>query len=138
MNEELELFIRGFVQRDKQERYRTLLCNPKQPERRRDGLWDLLHDGRHLERKNWMRIPHYQVASVATHLAALGAQGLGYVMAVQGELDDQRVALPVVLAQYLGRSQDVLAFFAQAKAGYYENHEGEVYVFAKTPVQWRV
>jgi hypothetical protein len=55
MNPELNKFISTFVQREKQDRYRSLLGNAK---RRNDGLWDLLHDGRHLNKEN---LPAYRI-----------------------------------------------------------------------------
>jgi hypothetical protein len=73
------------------------------------------------------------VVSVAEQLRNLGVKEQGYVLAVQGELDGQLVELSPTLEQYLGKATDVLAFFPVANAGYYENHEGEVYVFSAKP-----
>ncbi|MDR2012867.1 MAG: hypothetical protein LBQ20_07485 [Rhodanobacter sp.] len=126
MAEELNKFIAAFVRREQRERYLFLLGSTK---RRSDGLWGLLHDGRHLDRTKLIQIPNAinQEALVIEQLRKLRVKELGYVLAVHGELDGQMVELSTFLEQ---SGDDAAIFFPQANAGYYKNHEGECYVLS--------
>jgi hypothetical protein len=128
MNAALRKFIETFVREDKRERYFSLANNAK---RRDDLLHGLLHDGRHLDRSKLIRIPAHRSDSVSNELKKLGVAGPGYAMAASGDLDDQKAEMDAFLDHYRGKAQDVVLYFPQFDAGYYENHEGEVYVFCK-------
>ncbi|MCL2310271.1 MAG: hypothetical protein FWC42_08390 [Proteobacteria bacterium] len=131
MNEPLKKFIATFVQREKQDRYWLLLDNAK---RRSDGLWNLLHDTRHLDMTKFTRMPDTVDLEVlvAKRLKELGVKEKesGYVLAVwgEGELDGQMVELSTFLEKH--GDDDSAIFFPRVNAGYYSNHECERYVFS--------
>ncbi|MDR2212531.1 MAG: hypothetical protein LBE21_02745 [Pseudomonadales bacterium] len=126
MTEDLDKFISTFVKRERRDRYLSLLANAK---RRSDGLWDLLHDTRHLDMKKFTPILNAvdPKAVVVDHFKRLGVKEAGYVLAARSELDGQRVALSVFLEQ---GGEDAAIFFPSVNAGYYANHEGEHYLFS--------
>lgn len=127
MTDSLQAFIRHFVQRHKRERYLALLSNAK---RRSEGLWDLLHDGRHFDKTKFVQVPGHQRDTVKSKLTKMGVKEPGYVLAIQGELDGQHVPLDLALQHYLGTASDVALYFSAPNAGYYENHTGEVFLFS--------
>lgn len=126
MTQVLNRFVAQFVERERQARYLALLGSAR---RRDDGLWDLLHDGRHLDRRRFSRVPVDELSSVAARLRALGVRGMGYVLAWNDEHDGGSVELDQALSLFLGQARDVVIYFPEANAGYYENHEGEVHIF---------
>lgn len=127
MSDDLKQFVSEFVNSDKKDRYIALLSSKK---RRSDGVWDLLHDGRHFDKSKFYRIPSDQVADTLVRLKSMGANGMGYVLACHDDLDGKTIELGKISSMYLGKAKDVAVYFSQANAGYYENHEGEIYVFS--------
>lgn len=125
---ELTAFIQLFVQKERQARYLELAEKPK---RRSDFVWQLAHDGRHLERQKMRRLASAQCSLAAVN-AALAAAGAGksclVAAATQGEMDGQHLPTASALAAVVGKGQDVLLFFAEAQLPYYENHEGEQFI----------
>lgn len=126
MSSVLQTFVQQYVQPERQERYLALLSSAK---RREDGLWDLLHDGRHLQRWQFRAVDGLGQNEVADLLQSKASEEDGWLFAAGDERDGRQVPLQWALMQYFGRSRDVLLFFANASMGYYENHEGERYVF---------
>ena len=126
MHDALQAFVQQYVQPERQERYLALLSSAK---RREDGLWDLLHDGRHLLRSRFHSLADLSYSEVLALLSRQTGAEQGWLFAAGDERDGQLVSLPWALQQYLGHSRDVLLFFAKANVGYYENHEGERYRF---------
>jgi hypothetical protein len=121
-------FIRCFVEKDRQERYLALASKPK---RRHDFIWDLAHDGRHLERGYMHRLRKEEatLVSVAALLRSLGAGDTCHVIAAAHlETDDREMSTAAALAAVVGKSGDSLLFFPSASLGYYENHEGEQFI----------
>lgn len=121
-------FIRSFVEKNRQERYLTLASKPK---RRRDFVWDLAHDGRHLDRSFMKRLVEEEksLTAVAARLKSLGATDTCHVVAATNlETDGQEMNTADALAAVVGKFQDCLLFFPSAALAYYENHEGEQFV----------
>lgn len=127
MSEVLNSFIDKFVVKDRRERYRSLLSSQK---RRKDGVWDLLHDGRHLDKRKFHNIEISDMDNVSAALERLGVASPVYVLSSDEDYDGKRVSIREILEIYLGRQVDVLAYDDTSGAGYYENHEGEIYVFS--------
>lgn len=75
-------------------------------------------------------IQNHKRSLVEESLEKLGVRSLCYVMAHGGKLDDQTVPISMVLDHHLGASKDVIAYDFNVNAGYYENHEGKIYVFS--------
>lgn len=130
MSDAISKFITSFVESTKQDRYFTLMKNTK---RRNDMLWDLLHDGRHLDLSKFQRVPHKNISSVHALLNQCGAKGKAIILAPHDELDGFEAELSFCLERFLGKSEDVAVYFPLQNIGYYENHEGQVYVFSATP-----
>jgi hypothetical protein len=127
-------FIRCFVEKDRQGRYIELASKPK---RRRDFVWILAHDGRHLERKFMKRLSKEEqsLAAVASLLKFLGAANTCHVVAAAHlENDGQEMNTADALAAVVGKSEDCLLFFSSANIAYYENHEGEQFVLRSNAI----
>ena len=128
MSEVLNSFIDNFVLKDKRERYKSLLSSKK---RRKDGIWDLLHDGRHLDKQRFQLYLIKEADDVLKKLQKLSVQNSVYVLVNNEDGDGRDMSIHAVLEDYFGKQVDVLAYDHVVKAGYYENHEGEIYVFSK-------
>ena len=96
-------------------------------------LWDLLHDGRHFDHSKFRRIPLKDIHLLEGILRKSGAKGTAYIMAPGDELDGKEVELSICLERFLGKAEDVAIFLSAPNIGYYENHEGEIYVFSGKP-----
>lgn len=130
MKEVLTKFLNVFVTKDKQERYQSLLSSKK---RRNDGVWDLLHDGRHLAKDRFHRLS----LSAGGNASELGILKLLTDLKVRNvyilscdDYDGNSMPIEAALAIYAGKQIDVILYDDTAKAGYYENHEGETYIFS--------
>jgi len=130
MSEDLDSFIDKFVLKDKRERYRSLLFNKK---RRQDGVWDLLHDGRHLDKSKFRSIHNSSMSNMLRIFERMGIVEPVYVLCCDEEYDGNSVPIHDILEMFLGSQSDVLAYDRVSEAGYYENHEGEIYVFSMSP-----
>lgn len=120
------LFIRHFVQKERQKRYLALAESPK---RYGDFVNDLLHDGRHLEHRKMRRLHKASLSIISQDLHALGAGKTCYVLAA-GPFDatQQEMNTAAALLAVVGSARDCLLFFPEALLAYYENHEGEQYI----------
>ena len=129
MSEAFSKFVKSFVEPTKRGRFLALMENPK---RRDDMLWGLLHDSRNLDLSKFLVIPLQQQSAVKDSLMKHGVKGNAYIMSPYDEFDGREADLTFCLTRYLGKSTDVAIYFPVQNAGYYENHEGQVYVFSST------
>lgn len=129
MNPHIEMLVRLFVKRDKQERMLTLGHSRN---RRADFRHDLLHDKRSLDPAVFLpALANATVDSVARALHSAGAGSHAYCISEIVGADDCELPLNEALVQIVGKSEDSLLFPVGSRVAYYENHEGDVHLLRR-------
>ena len=128
MSPHIATIVRLFVIKARRERLTELAAKAK---RWNDFRHDLLHDTRSLEDAVLVPLRNATLADVTRRLGARTGER-AYCISTRSEIDDRELDLGEALAATIGRMEDAIVFCPRSARAYYENHEGEQFILARS------
>lgn len=131
VKEYLEQIISLFVQKDRRDRFRTLLGSER---RYNDFLEGLLRDPRYFDPRCILKIPpsDQTLKLISRRLVEIGVRGPAYIVCTDSDFDGaESNNVESALERIVCTQSESLIFFPSVSLGYYEGHEGWRYILRK-------